>query len=68
MWTIYDHPIDFPDAFVVREWAVQLGSNMEGRRVFTADTLEGARLLIPPHLYRQPRAPDDDPVIVETWF
>lgn len=72
MWTIYDHPSDYPDWFVVRcswvegnlaESAYVMAANMA-----TANTLEAARACIPPGLHCAVRRPDDDPVIVETWL
>ena len=65
-YTIYDHPRDYPDGFVVREWEID-ASQMTSRRAWTAPTLETARELIPVGLFRIPRADNDDPVIVETW-
>lgn len=69
MWTIFDHPVDYPTDFVVVETVI-VGppATQERRSVQTAPTLDAARRLIPPHLYRQHRSPEDDPVIVETWF
>ncbi len=66
MWTIYEHPLDYPEHFVVREW-ICCDPPLAGPARL-AETLEAARLLVPPHLYRQPRNPDDDPFIVETWM
>ena len=68
MWTIFYRPADFPNDYVVVETAISAGAEMERRSVRTAATLEAARLLVPPHLYRQQRSPDDDAVVVETWF
>lgn len=65
-YTIYDHPKDFPDGFVVREWEITAGATTPGPAV-TVETLEEARAVVPGGLFRIDRAPDDDPVIVETW-
>ncbi len=71
MWTIYDHPLDFPDAWVVRRCFVVRGGGPEP--VFDvvprlASSLGEARSLVPRGLYCQPRYEGDDPFIVETWF
>lgn len=67
MWTIYDHPADYPRHFVVRSYLV--GREGEGSsRVQLADSLEEARACVPPGLFCMARSPDDDPPIVETWF
>jgi hypothetical protein len=82
MWTIYDHPLDFPEAFVVRRCfvvprevpaSVGLRNTGEFSPVFDVvprlgKTLAEARSFVPRGLYRQPRAEADDPAIVETWF
>jgi len=68
MWTIYDHPVDYPRHFAIRAAIVSLVETMPSDRVQLADTLEEARKLVPPGLFCQPRSPGDDPVIVETWF
>jgi hypothetical protein len=69
MWTIYQAPKDFPDGFVVRPWTLTRGGGgpVPGM-AFTARTLEDARANVPPGLYRQERAPEDDHTIVETWL
>lgn len=68
MATIYEHPADYPDHFVVRIWEV--GPNdMRHAGVHLANTLEGARRMVPQQFdYCMPREPDDEPQIVETWI
>ena len=69
MWTIYKHPSDFPDSYVVRRSLVTREGAFPDRTVWaTAPTLEGCHAFLPPGLVRLPRKPDDDPVIVEVWF
>jgi hypothetical protein len=69
MFSIYRHPIDFPDRYVVRRSFV-LPSGEVAHDVVPrlADDLEGARALVPPALYRQERFEGDAPQIVEVWF
>lgn len=64
MWTIYDHPRDYPHCYVARLFINDRPSNA----VMTHATLQGLRAQLPPGLFRMPRTPEDDPVIVETWF
>ena len=71
---IYFNPSDFPGRFVVRRW--RIFSNREGRMQIEpdkepegiVDTIEAARALIPCGLCQIPRAPQDDPSIVEVWI
>lgn len=67
-YTIYDHPLDCPESWVVREWQIKRGSaEPVPGPAWTAPTLQAARGLIPTGLFCLPREADDDPVIVETW-
>lgn len=67
MFTIYDHPRDHPNSWVVRRWVVRrLACRPDEMRL--AGSLEEARDLLPPGVTRLPRGPDDDPRIVETWL
>jgi len=68
IWTIYRNPLDFPDGFVTRPWLVGRGGVTRAGMAQVAGTLEDARAQVPPGLYRQERAPDDDPNIVESWL
>lgn len=69
LWTVYDHPTDFPDGFIARLWRV--GENNRPcatDRVCIGATLDAVRAQLPPGLHRMSRMPDDDSVIVETWL
>jgi hypothetical protein len=68
MWVIYAHPSDHPQHYVLRRRHV-LGGRIEVDTAHTllANDLAGARALLPPGLFRLPRLPDDDPLIVEMW-
>jgi len=65
--TIYDHPRDYPDKFVVRACYVK-GLARSWGGCLLADTLEEARAMIPAGMSCFPRSPGDDPVIVECWM
>lgn len=70
VWVIYENPSDFPGKFVVRpQWVMSDSSiAIAPQPTSVVDSLEIARWHVPPELYRQPRDPEDDPAIVETWF
>jgi hypothetical protein len=68
IWTIYDHPSDFPDCFIARMSLVSVDGLVPTREIITAATLEELRSQLPGGLYRLNRHPDDDPVIVEVWL
>lgn len=68
IWTVYDHPADFPHSYVARRFeAGPLGSHP------TADIVEGELLAIREcfescGLTCLARTPDDEPQIVECWL
>ena len=64
-YAIYDHPRDFPDHFVLREWRIKDGLVMPAEGCWLTKTLEDARALVPSGFYNFGRLPGDDPVIVE---
>ena len=64
IWTIYDHPADHPDCFVVRLWHNEKPTVTK----YLAETLEDARNLIPPDKARVPRNLKDRRSIVESWI
>jgi len=71
LWTIYDHPTDFPNHFVARRWVVNKAYGHATQDHILADTLAELRAALRIHrpwLYRLPRQPDDDKKIVEVWL
>ena len=64
IWTVYDHPKDYPNDFVVRVWNYDKPTKI----VHTGKTLEDARRHIPDGLIKLDRLPQDDPCIVEVWL
>lgn len=68
MWTVYDHPLDYPDGFVARKSIVGASMTTITREMFEADTLDELRALLPAGLYRIHRYEQDDPMIVEVWL
>lgn len=68
MWTVYDHPIDYPDLFVARRFRIVAGLDpIAEPGVIMGATLDEVRALLPQGLICLGRAPGDDPAIVETW-
>lgn len=70
MYTVYDHPDDFPADYVAREWVIQAGQDAApGQVVVRAPDLEVVRMALSSQgLHRLERQPEDDPKIVETWL
>lgn len=71
MWVVYDHPLDQPDFFVARRWEVGAGVERPTEDAILASSIGELRGLLrdrDPGLYRIPRQPGDDPVIMETWL
>ena len=69
-WTIYHRPLDYPRHYAVRMWQVVDDSCMVHYKLVAGlyDTLEEARMDIPPGALCFDRDATDDPVIVETWI
>jgi len=68
IWTVYDRPLDYPESFVARKSVVGASAVTMTHEMFTADTLDELRALLPRGLYRVHRFAQDDPNIVEVWL
>lgn len=70
MWTVYDHPSDFPDHFIARRWEVAGGADpVPTSQVITATDIEALRgMLTAMGLYPLNRNEGDDPTIMESWL
>ena len=70
IWVVFDHPRDQPDFYVVRrQWAGRNGEIRHDATAYGFVDLEKARAwLAEQGLTRLERAPEDDPVILETWL
>jgi len=65
LYTVYDHPKDYPTKYVVRRFVYDQPTS----DVWLYDNLEAARLwLLARGLVCLRRHPHDDPVILETWL
>lgn len=67
IWTIYDHPSDYPDEYALRSWKVADSGLYGGSVAAHHADLEEVRSCIPPGFQRIERDPSDDPVILESW-
>ncbi len=69
IWTIYAHPLDYPDNFVARRWVMLDGGKFEPTTdIIIADTLDIVRSKLPPGLFRIERFETDEPQVVEAWM
>ena len=67
-YVVYDHPLDYPDEYVVREFHIQ-GGNVQAKDIIFKETdLSKIRK----HLQNLGATPlnidDPNPVILETWM
>lgn len=69
MWTIYDHPTDYPFLFVARKFEVDAAGPRPTTEVFVAPSIDRVRFeMVRRGLTCLTRSPEDDPKIVETWL
>ena len=70
MWTIYDHPSDYPNNFVARKFVIGDGSEpVITKEMMVCPSLTAIReMLAELGLSCITRSEDDDPKIVETWL
>ncbi|MGL5922209.1 hypothetical protein [Chroococcidiopsis sp.] len=68
-YTIYAHPRDYPNHFVMRVFKIKPNvAPIPTGAVAIAPTLEEIRMSIPIECVRIERDERDDPVIIETWI
>ncbi|MGZ3742736.1 MAG: hypothetical protein ACXVB1_00160 [Pseudobdellovibrionaceae bacterium] len=65
IWTVYDHPSDFPDLFVARRFE-NLKPTMDYIAVSELEDIR--KIMRSSGLFCLARAPQDDPKIIETWI
>jgi hypothetical protein len=68
MFTVYNHPSDFPDHFVVRRGFATRKVMVHTPFYRLGTTLEEVRRQIPQGFDLIMPDPEDDPVIVEIWI
>lgn len=69
-FVVYDHPLDHPDFFIVREWRIGPGWIQPDARGYGFLELGKARAWIQqefPGAVMLSRDPRDDPKILEVW-
>jgi hypothetical protein len=67
IWTIYDHPKDFPEWFVARPFIIRPKTSGPMPMHLIAKSLDTLRLMLPDGLTCLQRQPTDDPTIIEVW-
>jgi len=69
MWTVYAHPLDYPERFVARKFEVGANGPRPTTDIFLGDTLADVRgMMRMLGLTCLTRSPQDQPQIVETWI
>lgn len=69
MWTIYDHPTDWPEWYVARAFTITPEGSEPGDTVELHRDIEALRRAMQRRgLYCLPRNEGDEPQIVETWI
>lgn len=68
IWVITENPRDFPGKFVTRKHIAHVAGYVPTDERHVCDTLAEARAILPHGVARFPRAPGDDPVILESWL
>ena len=69
MWTVYDHPTDYPEYYVARLFEVTAGRTKITTTVLVANSLDTIRSEMRQRgLVCMSRQPEDDPKIMEVWL
>jgi hypothetical protein len=69
VWTIFEHPDDFPHEFVARRFRIIAGHVQPDLDIwFKAASLDAVRRSIPPALHRIGKQPGDTPATRESWL
>ncbi len=69
IWTVYDHPSDYPDCFVARRHEVVAGRSTPTSDLLVSTDLESIRAQMRARgLYRLNRQTGDVPCIIESWL
>jgi len=69
IWTVYDHPRDFPNTFVARKHIARAsGTEATDDIVVSPDLTALREVLALKGLTCITRHPDDEPQIVESWL
>jgi hypothetical protein len=69
IWTVYDHPSDYPDRYVARCFEVDADGPRSTGNILLSTSLDTIRTAMRDMgLIRMARWADDDANIIETWM
>lgn len=69
LWTVYDHPSDYPEHYVARQYTIGIAGAHPTNRVMASESLDAIRVAMTnTGLVCITRSENDDPTIVEVWF
>ena len=68
IWTVYDHPKDYPDGFIARMHEVAEGPPRPTDKTLMGELEEIRRVLIEAGLTTLPRDARDEREVVESWI
>jgi hypothetical protein len=68
VWTVHEHPEDFPMRWLARRWAAGHAIRDTSGVLMAGDLTVLRAMLAELGLTKLPRLPTDDPMIVETWM
>ena len=68
MFTIYDHPTDWPDFYVARLWWTLPEAKATDFTIMDRDLERIQTTIDALGMVRLDRSPEDDPKILETWI
>lgn len=69
-YTLFDHPSDYPEWYVLRSHAVYPGGKIvaENPALLFRDVEKAREWCMQRGLYRMARKPEDPPAILEVWL
>lgn len=68
MWTVYDHPTDWPDGYIARKWVIlPTGPHATDECIVATGVSAIRNRFEEMGLVKLARSPEDDPSIMETW-
>ena len=68
IWSVYDHPADYPEGCAVRKILVEDDGLLPAEWQHFHSLQDARAVLARRGLIRVPRAAEDDPALVETWL
>jgi len=68
IWTVYDHPKDYPDYYVARKFITTPAYVIATDDLLLSKNIEALRKILSKTLICLSRSENDDPRIMETWL